>query len=175
MSEIKKIENKTVFLSLGSNLGDRESNLAQATIALSINYQISNITSSSYYETEPLYNKNQPPFLNSILKFSTTLKPFDILDITQKVEKMLGRSKEKKKNQPRIIDIDILFHGDAILETETLVIPHPMLSLRKFVLIPFVEIAPEFNIPHTNLNINDLLVKCPDNSQVNKYHMNSQA
>ena len=164
-----------VFLSLGSNLGDRESNLAQATIALSINYQISDIVSSSYYESEPLYNKDQPLFLNSILQFSTTLKPFDILDVTQKVEKMLGRSEEKEKNQPRIIDIDILFHGDAVLETETLIIPHPMLSLRKFVLIPFVELAPEFNIPHTNLKINDLLENCPDNSTVKKYQINNQA
>ena len=90
------MKNETVFLSLGSNLGDRESNLASATIALSINYQISDIVSSSYYESEPLYNKDQPSFLNSVLKFSTTLKPFDILDITQKVEKMLGRSQKKK-------------------------------------------------------------------------------
>ena len=169
------MKNEVVFLSLGSNLGDRESNLAQATIALSINYQISDILSSSYYESEPLYNRDQPLFLNSILQFSTTLKPFDILDITQKVEKMLGRSEEKEKNQPRIIDIDILFHGNAVLETEKLVIPHPMLSLRKFVLIPFVELAPEFNIPHTNLKINDLLEHCPDNSTVKKYKINSQA
>lgn len=169
------MKSEIVFLSLGSNLGDRESNLAQATIALSINYQISDIISSSYYESDPLYNEDQPLFLNSILKFSTTLKPFDILDITQKVEKMLGRSQKKEKNQPRIIDIDILFHGDATLETDELIIPHPMISLRKFVLIPFAEIAPEFNIPHTNLKINDLLDNCPDHSRVVKYQINSQA
>jgi len=169
------VKNDIVFLSLGSNLGDRESNLAQATAALSINYQVSDLVSSSYYESEPLYNKDQPPFLNSVLKFSTKLKPFEILDITQKVEKMLGRSTKKQKNQPRIIDIDILFHGDAMLETETLVIPHPMISFRKFVLIPFVEIASGFNIPHTNLKINDLLDNCHDDSEVNRYQMNSQA
>ena len=169
------MRSEVVFLSLGSNLGDRESNLAQATIALSINYQISDIISSSYYESDPLYNEDQPLFLNSILKFSTTLKPFDILDITQKVEKMLGKSQKKEKNQPRIIDIDILFHGDAFLETDELIIPHPMISLRKFVLIPFAEIAPEFNIPHTNLKINDLLNNCPDHSRVVKYQINSQA
>ena len=169
------MKSEIVFLSLGSNLGDRESNLAQATIALSINYQISDIISSSYYESDPLYNEDQPLFLNSILKFSTTLKPFDILDITQKVEKMLGKSQKKEKNQPRIIDIDILFHGDAFLETDELIIPHPMISLRKFVLLPFAEIAPEFNIPHTNLKINDLLNNCPDHSRVVKYQINSQA
>lgn len=169
------MKNEIVFLSLGSNLGDRESNLAQATAALSINYHVSDLVSSSYYESEPLYNKEQPFFLNSVLKFSTNLKPFEILDITQKVEKMLGRSLKKQKNQPRIIDIDILFHGDAMLETETLVIPHPMISLRKFVLIPFVEIASGFNIPHTNLKINDLLDNCLDISEVNRYQMNSQA
>ena len=169
------MKSEIVFLSLGSNLGDRESNLAQATIALSINYQISDIISSSYYESDPLYNEDQPLFLNSILKFSTTLKPFDILDITQKVEKMLGKSQKKEKNQPRIIDIDILFHGDAFLETDELIIPHPMISLRKFVLIPFAEVAPEFNIPHTNLKINDLLNNCPDHSRVVKYQINSQA
>ena len=169
------MKNDIVFLSLGSNLGDRESNLAQATAALSINYQVSDLVSSSYYESEPLYNKDQPLFLNSVLKFSTKLKPFEILDITQEVEKMLGRSIKKQKNQPRIIDIDILFHGDAMLETETLVIPHPMIPFRKFVLIPFVEIASGFNIPHTNLKINDLLDSCLDNSEVNRYQMNSQA
>ena len=78
------MKNEVVFLSLGSNLGDRESNLAQAAIALSINYQISDIVSSSYYESEPLYNRDQPFFLNSILQFSTTLKPFDVLDTIQK-------------------------------------------------------------------------------------------
>ena len=125
------MKSSIVYLSLGSNIGDRESNLAQATMALSINYEITDIKSSSYYETEPLYNKAQPDFLNSIVRFSTTLKPFDVLDIIQKVEKMLGRPTIREKNQPRIIDIDILFHGDAVIETEELSLPHPMISLRK--------------------------------------------
>lgn len=164
-----------VYLSLGSNIGDRESNLAQATMALSINFEISNIQSSSYYVTEPLYNKDQPDFLNSIVKFSTTLKPFDVLDIVQKVEKMLGRPEIREKNQPRTIDIDILFHGDAVIETEKLSIPHPMVSLRKFILIPFAEIEPDFQIPHSNFTINDLIEHCPDNSRVTKHQMDTQA
>ena len=164
-----------VYLSLGSNLGDRESNLAQATMALSINLEISDIFSSCYYDTEPLYNKDQPEFLNSVVRFSTTLKPFHILDVVQKVEKMLGRPDLRAKNQPRIIDIDILFHGDAVIETKELSLPHPMISLRKFILIPFAEIEPDFKIPHSNMYINDLIEHCPDTSFVRKHQMDTQA
>jgi len=164
-----------VYLSLGSNIGDRESNLAQATMALSINFEISDIISSSYYETEPLYIKDQPDFLNSVVRFSTTLKPFDVLDIVQKVERMLGRPEKREKNQPRLIDIDILFHGDAVIETEELSLPHPMVSLRKFILIPFAEVEPDFQIPHSNLTIKDLISHCPDNSRVIRHQMDTQA
>ncbi len=169
------MKSNMVYLSLGSNIGDRESNLAQATMALSINFEISDIKSSSYYETEPLYHPDQPEFLNSIVRFSTTLKPFDVLDVIQKVETMLGRPISRQKNQPRIIDIDILFHGDAMIETKELSIPHPMISLRKFILIPFAEIEPDFQIPHSNLTINDLIEHCPDNSRVIRHHMDIQA
>ncbi|MFL2983267.1 MAG: 2-amino-4-hydroxy-6-hydroxymethyldihydropteridine diphosphokinase [Candidatus Neomarinimicrobiota bacterium] len=164
-----------VYLSLGSNMGDRESNLAQATMALSINFEIIDITSSSYYNSEPLYNKEQPDFLNSVVRFSTSLKPFDILDVIQKVEIMLGRPKIRKKNQPRIIDIDILFYGNAVIETAELTIPHPMLSFRKFILIPFAEIEPNFEIPHSNLTIINLIENCPDKSIVQRHLMDTQA
>jgi 2-amino-4-hydroxy-6-hydroxymethyldihydropteridine diphosphokinase len=163
------------FLSLGSNVGDREANLAQATMALSINFDIVDIVSSSYYESEPLYNTSQPEFLNSVVRCSTSLRPFDLLDVTQRVESMLGRIKIREKNQPRIIDIDILLHGDSILETEELAIPHPMMSLRKFVLIPFAEIAPNLKLPHSNLTINDLIDHCPDLSRVERHLMEKQA
>ena len=169
------MSNEKVYLSLGSNLGNRESNLAQATIALSINFEIFDIVSSSYYESEPLYNKNQPEFLNSVVKFCTSLKPFEVLDVTQKVEKMLGRSKKTEKNQPRIIDIDILFFGDSVIETEKLSIPHPMIALRKFVLLPLAEIEPNFIIPHTKITINDLIDNCPDKSRVVRHFMDVQA
>ena len=164
-----------VYLSIGSNMGDRESNLAQATMALSINFEISNIVSSSYYESEPLYYPDQPAFLNSIVKCTTTLKPFEVLDVVQKVETMLGRAEKREKNQPRIIDIDILLHGDAVLETDELIIPHPMMALRKFVLIPFAELEPDFKLPHSNLSINDLVEHCPDASRVTRHYMDTQA
>ena len=164
-----------VYLSLGSNLGNRESNLAQATIALSINFEISDIISSSYYVSEPLYNKDQPDFLNSVVKFCTTLKPFEVLDVTQKVEKMLGRSNKLVKNQPRIIDIDILFFGNSVIETEELSIPHPMIALRKFVLLPLAEIEPDFKVPHSKITIADLIDNCPDKSRVVRHFMDVQA
>ncbi len=169
------MKSSVVYLSLGSNIGDRESNLAQATMALSINFEISDIISSSYYETEPLYNEDQPDFLNTVVRFSTTLKPFDVLDIVQKVERMLGRPEKREKNQPRLIDIDILFHGDAVIETEELSLPHPMVSLRKFILIPFAEVEPDFQIPHSNLTIKDLINHCPDRSRVIRHQMDTQA
>ena len=169
------MESTSVYLSLGSNVGDRESNLAQATMALSINTNISDIESSSYYESEPLYNKDQPDFLNSVVKCCTVLKPFDFIDVTKKIESMLGRKQENKKNQPRSIDIDLLFHGNSVFETDELIVPHPMIGLRKFVLIPFVELEPDFNIPHSDLTISDLLDHCPDKSLVKRHYMETQA
>ncbi len=167
--------NKKIFLSLGSNLGDRESNLAQATMALSINLNIRKIESSSYYESEPLYNTDQPKFLNSVVCCESDLNPFEFFDVTRRIEKMLGRPKKRSKNLPRIIDLDLLFFGDSILQTEELTLPHPMISLRKFVLIPFSEIAPNYKIPHTNFILKDLLANCPDNSKVVKHIFGTQA
>lgn len=169
------MESVSVYLSLGSNLGNRESNLAQATTALSINFEISDIQSSSYYETEPLYNVNQPGFLNSVVKCQSTLKPFDFLDVTKRIEIMLGRNEKREKNAPRVIDIDILFYGDAIIETAELTIPHPMLGLRKFVLLPFAELEPNFQIPHSKFTINELIEHCPDTSRVERHRIETQA
>ena len=99
----------------------------------------------------------------------------DSLDVTQKVEKMLGRSNKLVKNQPRIIDIDILFFGNSVIETEKLSIPHPMIALRKFVLLPLAEIEPDFNIPHSKITIADLIDNCPDKSRVVRHFMDVQA
>ena len=103
------------------------------------------------------------------------MKPFDVLDVIQNVETMLGRPKIRKKNKPRIIDIDILFYGKSFIETEKLTIPHPMLSVRKFILIPFAEIEPNFQIPHSNVTINNLIQNCPDHSIVQRHLMDTQA
>ena len=169
-----KVSNK-VFLSLGSNIGDRESNIAQAISAIEINRGIENINSASFYHTEPLYNKDQGFFINTVIGLDTILKPFELLDLIKKIEFMLGRNKRRKKNMPRTIDIDILVHGESIMETEELIIPHPNLIHRKFVLIPFDEIAPDYKIPLMNLTVHELLVNCIDDSFVGLHEMENKA
>ena len=169
-----KVLNK-VFLSLGSNIGDRESNIAQAISAIEINRGIENINSASFYHTEPLYNKDQGFFINTVIGLETILKPFELLDLIKKIEFMLGRNKLRKKNMPRTIDIDILVHGESIMETEELIIPHPNLIHRKFVLIPFDEIAPDYKIPLIKLTVHELLVNCVDDSFVGLHDMENKA
>ena len=169
-----KVSNK-VFLSLGSNIGDRESNIAQAISAIEINRGIKNINSASFYHTEPLYNKDQGFFINTVIGLETILKPFELLDLIKKIEFMLGRNKRRKKNMPRTIDIDILVHGESIMETEALIIPHPNLIHRKFVLIPFDEIAPDYKIPLMKLTVHELLVNCVDDSFVGLHEMENKA
>ena len=168
------ISNK-VYLSLGSNIGDRESNLAQAITAIEISEGVDNVKSASFYLTEPLYNKEQEFFINTVIGLETILKPFELLDLVKNIESMLGRKKLEKKNMPRIIDIDILVHGESIIETDLLVIPHPNIIHRKFVLIPFDEIATDFKIPHINMTVNELLVRCTDKAYVKLYELENKA
>ena len=168
-------KSEEVFLSIGSNLGDRESNLAQAVTALGINLEINEIQYASFYDTEPLYFTEQEYFLNTVVSCRTTLSPFDFLDVTRRVEQMLGRSRKREKNMPRIIDIDILVHGRSVLETEELILPHPQLATRRFVLVPFKEIAPDLLIPVFNKSVRELLQYCPDSSDVTLHHMEKEA
>ena len=98
-----------VYLSLGSNIGDRESNLAQATMALSFQYDIYNVASSAYYKTDPLYNTDQPDFLNSVVRCETTMKPFIFFDVIKKIEKMLGKKISKKTINPESLILILYF------------------------------------------------------------------
>ena len=162
-------------LGLGSNLGDRESNLAAAITSLGIYNDISDINSASFYESEPLYETNQPKFLNTVISCNTEFSAFQLLDSVQHTELLLGRPKEREKNQPRIIDIDILCYGDSYIETEELVIPHPDIINRKFVLVPFCELMPDYKIEKIGKTISELLNLCPDQSQVVKHVMEKNA
>src|SRR5579872_5130058 len=120
-----------VLLGLGSNLGNRRQNLATAIECLE--QKMTLVTLSSIYESEPMYLKDQPEFLNCVAKFQTELRPDDLLAVLHFVEKELGRERRTKFG-PRTIDLDILFYDSLILETPGLRIPHPLLRERLFVL-----------------------------------------
>ena len=164
-----------VILSLGSNLGDREENLAAAITLLGTFNEVKNIKSASFYESEPLYNTNQPNFLNTIISCDSSLNPFDFLDKIKHIEFTLGRPKERDKNQPRIIDIDILCYGNSYIETVELTTPHPQLMFRKFVLLPFSELMPEYKVEKIGSTISELLSICPDKTNVVKHIIEKNA
>ena len=102
------IMNEIAFIGLGSNIGDRESNIFSAIAALDVRNEINVKKTASIYETEPLYNKKQPAFLNTVVEIETTLTPEDMLQVCKGIELMLGRKQIQKKNEPRVIDLDIL-------------------------------------------------------------------
>jgi 2-amino-4-hydroxy-6-hydroxymethyldihydropteridine diphosphokinase len=134
------------FLSLGSNEGNREENLKQALAILGENPQIEVVKVSSVYETEPWGGVEQEPFLNLAAEITTTLDPHELLQICQDTENILGR-KRLLHWGPRIIDIDILTYGTLNIQTDTLIIPHPYMEVREFVLVPLREIAPHLILP----------------------------
>lgn len=133
--------NNTAYLSLGSNMGDREKNLFSAIVQLQKNKQIRIVKFSSIYETEPVGYLNQNQFLNAVIQVSTSLSPQELLKVCLKIEEKLGR-KRKIRWGPRIIDLDILLYNQENIETEDLIIPHPRMFERAFVMIPLLEIEP---------------------------------
>jgi 2-amino-4-hydroxy-6-hydroxymethyldihydropteridine diphosphokinase len=149
-----------VFIGIGSNLGNRFDYLRKAREALAPEVILSR--SSRIYETPPWGYKDQPAFLNQVLEVQTDLDPEALLQKLKKIEMELGRV-ENFRYGPRCIDLDILFYGNLIYNTETLKIPHPALTERAFVLVPLNELAPEFTHPQLNLNVSELLEKLHDN------------
>ena len=143
-----------IYLALGSNLGDRMGNLKSAVERLSQKVTIKKV--SSVYETEPVYYKEQPLYLNAVLSAVTELEPSDLLRFVKGIESDLGRQ-PGFRNAPRIIDIDILFYSNSVVRTEELTIPHPRIAERAFVLTPLSEIAPGLVHPVTHKKVEDLL------------------
>jgi 2-amino-4-hydroxy-6-hydroxymethyldihydropteridine diphosphokinase len=150
---------RQVFLSLGSNLGDRLAHLQSAIDKLHAKDVL--ITKvSSVYETAPVDYKEQPDFLNIAVETYTSLLPMRLLLRTQRIEREMGRKRTIPKG-PRPIDIDILLHGSAIVSVATLQIPHPRMHERRFVLVPLAELAPELRHPVTRQTMRDLLAAAP--------------
>jgi len=144
------LPHKLIFVALGSNLGDRERNLESALERLET-AGVRVLVRSSIYETAPHEFLDQPWFLNQVVKAETGLFPLQLVRLTQRVEREMGRDRGPAAipKGPRLIDIDILLFGHAAIDTPHLVIPHPAMLERKFVLEPLVEIAPELRHPAT--------------------------
>ena len=147
----------TVYLALGSNMDDRPANLKQAISSLSPQMIVKK--KSKVYETPPWGYEDQPKFLNQVLKAETYVEPLPLLRHLKRLEIALGR-KATFRNGPRLIDIDILFYDDLILETSDLVIPHPRLHERGFVLLPLMDIAPDLVHPVKNKSIREMVAFC---------------
>jgi 2-amino-4-hydroxy-6-hydroxymethyldihydropteridine diphosphokinase len=143
----------TVYLALGSNLGDRLANLKQAIAALSPQMEVK--AKSSVYETPPWGYEDQPKFLNQVIKVKTYLDPEPLLKHLKRLEVALGR-KETFPNGPRLIDMDILFYDDLVLNTGSLVIPHPRLHERGFVLLPLMDINPDLVHPVNRKSVREM-------------------
>lgn len=157
------------YLCLGGNIGDREKALTLAL--LKINETVGNITAqSNIYETEAWGVENQQAYLNQCIEIHTNYKSLELIDILLAIEKELGRERGISETYlPRTIDIDILFYNYEIIKQSKLLVPHPRLHLRKFVLIPLQEIASNYLHPLLNKTIFNLLSECEDTSDVKLY------
>ena len=157
---------ETVFLSLGTNLGDREANLLGAIAALAtIGVRVKKV--SSFYETEPVDYLEQPWFLNCVVEGATDAPALELLRALRGIEQKMGSKKVIAKG-PRLIDMDILLFGDQTIATEELQVPHRRMLMRRFVLAPLAEIAPQVRHPSWSGTAKAMLESAADKSQVRR-------
>lgn len=157
---------------MGTNLGDRPAHLQQAIVEIERNIG-SILNCSSVYETEPWGVTDQPSFYNQVLKVATTLDPLQLLTATLAIEKEMGRVRAERYGA-RIIDIDILFFDDLVINTDQLTIPHPRITERNFVLAPLAEIAPDLVHPVLHQTISEIWTAGNDQLGVKKIASNER-
>ncbi len=162
----------TAYLSLGSNLGPRTDCLDSAVILLQNKDSVIEVLSRTF-ETEPVGTGAQPWFLNSAARLRTRLGPVELLHHCLRIEKKLGRQRSTR-NAPRTADLDILLYEDRVMDEEELIIPHPRMIQRRFVLEALVEIAPNVIHPVAGRSIRALLETCPDSSVVRVFPHGAQ-
>jgi 2-amino-4-hydroxy-6-hydroxymethyldihydropteridine diphosphokinase len=155
---------ETAFVALGSNLGERERNLERALAALG-RRGVPTLRRSSLYLTEPVGGPPQDDFLNAVAEVATDLAPEELLEACLAVEREMGRVRAER-NGPRLIDLDLLLVGSAVRQGPRLVLPHPRMAERRFVLVPLCEIAPQALHPGLGLTVEEILARCPDRSRV---------
>ena len=158
---------KTAYLSLGSNVGDRAKNLRTAIDELP-HAGVAVKKVSSFYETEPVDLREQPWFLNCVVEAETHFDAMTLLQALREIETKMG-SKRMVAKGPRLMDMDILLYGRDTIDRPELQVPHPRMHLRRFVLVPLAEIAPEVIHPAMNLTIRQLLDRTPDRSAVREF------
>jgi len=155
-----------IYLSLGSNVGDREANLRGAIAALAAaGVRVKRV--SSFYETEPVDLLEQPWFLNCVVEGETEIGALELLQTLRLIESRMGSKKLVAKG-PRLLDMDILLYGDEAIDTGELQVPHPRMHLRKFVLVPLTEIAPGLRHPSWSKTAAEKLAETVDRSLVRK-------
>ena len=153
------------YLSIGSNIGNRLEIFQKALQLLDEHNEISVEELSSIYETDPVGYTNQACFLNAVLKISTSLQSEELLQTCLFIESQLGRKREIRWG-PRTLDLDILLYNQENIETESLIVPHPRMQERAFVIIPLMELDPNIKLPNVNAALDDILNQIPDKEGV---------
>jgi len=159
------------FLCLGGNMGDRLANLSR-TKELIKEERLTIVAESNIYETEAWGTENSPDYLNQCIKITTELNAENLMKLLLYIEEELGRKRSENKNEPRIADIDILLFNNEVINTGSLIIPHPRMHMRQFVLRPLNEIASGILHPVLYKSIHRLLMDCPDTLTAKKIESN---
>ena len=157
-------EDSRTFLGIGSNIDDRYQHMKLGIQLLNNHAHIWVIKQSHIYQSAAMYYQDQEDFYNMVIEIETNLNPLQLLDEIKKIEALVGRNPEDRKNMPRTLDVDILAFGDLLIRSNLLEIPHPKIYERKFVLKPWNDIAPEFMVPNVDKKIIELLQITKDTS-----------